>query len=568
MNTMNRRSFLAGCVIASATITVSTALTGCTGDQKKSAPSDVLFSHGVASGDPLANAVIIWTRALPSTNTMQGKAFATVNVLWEIATDQGFVDIVRVGQVSTSESVDYTIKVDVQDLQAATQYYFRFTGADQISRVGRTKTLPVGDVDSIKLAVLSCSNFPAGYFNAYAEAAKDDQIDAVLHLGDYIYEYAMGGYATQRAEEIGRSISSDNDKETISLADYRKRYALYRTDKGLLDLHANTPFIAVWDDHEVANDTYKYGAQNHNKGEGDFFERRLAAISAYYEWLPIRPPKGNQSPEIYRYFEFGNLLSLYMLDTRIIGRDKQLDYSEYRDTETNTFNSKKFIHDINKPQRTLLGKKQFDWLNAAIFQSTSKWQVLGQQVLMSKMMLPTEVFGGDDRSQIPRTIEQLVNIQQAVENGQEVSEQELNRLNTKMPYNLDAWDGYPAEREKLYATAQQSNKSLIVLAGDTHNAWHSVLSAQNGLPVGVEFATPAVSSPGMEYYLRTGHETSSKLAQQLPLLIDDLQYCNLHQRGYMTLTLTSQKVTAEWIYIDQILSPNYQVVARHKVDYG
>jgi alkaline phosphatase D len=183
-------------------------------------------------------------------------------------------------------------------------------------------------------------------------------------------------------------------------------------------------------------------------------------------------------------------------------------------------------------------------------------------------MLPTEVFGGDDRSQIPRTIEQLVNIQQAVANGQEVSEQELNRLNTKMPYNLDAWDGYPAEREKLYATAQQSNKSLIVLAGDTHNAWHSVLSAKNGLPVGVEFATPGVSSPGMEYYLKTEDEISSKLAQQLPLLIDDLQYCNLHQRGYMTVTLTSQKVTAEWIYIDQILSPNYQVAARHKVDYS
>lgn len=567
MNSITRRSFLTACAIATASLSVSTALSGCQANKMSRSRSQVHFSHGVASGDPSSSAVIIWTRAVPSVNTTTANIDKTVYVDWEVARDEEFTQIVRSGQSLSSPTNDYTVKIDVQGLQAATLYYFRFLGADNMSLVGRTKTLPVGDIEGVKLAVFSCSNYPAGYFNAYAEAAKDPSIDAVLHLGDYIYEYAMGGYATDKAASIGRALASDNDTEIVLLADYRKRYALYRTDQGLQDLHASAPFIVVWDDHEVTNDTYKNGAQNHNpeEGEGDFLERRVAAIRAYYEWLPIRPPKGNQHPQIYRQFEFGNLLSLYMLDTRIIGRDRQLAYADYTNTDTKAFDTQRFISDLTDNNRSLLGGEQFNWLSNAIRQSPSKWQVLGQQVLMGKMRLPTEVFGSGERNKIPDIIDELAQIQTARLNGEPVSETDLARVTTKMSYNLDAWDGYPVEREKLFAICEGLQKPLLVLAGDTHNAWHCELTNQQGKKVGYELATPAVSSPGMEYYLNTDDERSTKIAKQLPLLIDDLKYCNLHQRGYLNVYITPQDVSAQWVFIDNISSPNYLVSNTHKV---
>ncbi|MGB3724448.1 MAG: alkaline phosphatase D family protein [Glaciecola sp.] len=559
---INRRSFLAGCAIASASLTISSGLSGCTSTSSKKRLSQVNFSHGVASGDPQATAVILWTRALPLQDADQ-----SVAINWEISSDSAFTKIVRTGQASTNKQSDYTVKIDVQGLQQNSAYYYRFIAANGSSRIGRAKTLPSGNVEHVKMAVVSCSNYPAGYFNAYAHAAKDNALDIVLHLGDYIYEYDMNGYATENATKIGRALAHDNNTELFVLDDYRKRYALYRTDHGLQDLHAHASFIAVWDDHEVTNDTYKSGAQNHNEGEGDFFERRVAAIRAYYEWMPIRPPKGKQSPEIYRQFNFGNLLSLYMLDTRIIGRDKQLEYANYRNADTKGFDTPRFVNDLTQPSRALLGKTQLAWLTTAMSQSKAKWQVLGQQVLMAKMMLPTQVFGSGDRTKVPNIIAHLAGLKQAQLGGQTLTAEELASINTKMAYNLDAWDGYPVEREKLYASAQAANKSLLVLAGDTHNAWHSVLTTQQGKAIGAEFATPSVSSPGMEYYLKTNAESSQKMAKQLPLLIDDLQYCNLHQRGYMTVTLTPNEAKVDWVYIDQILSPDYEVADQHSITY-
>lgn len=557
----SRRQFLKTSIASLCTVAVSTSLTGCMHSQLADTLDNVQFNHGVASGDPLSNAVIIWTRVTT--------AVASANVAWQLATDKAFKNIIRSGVERAEKSRDHTIKIDVQQLSANTTYYYRFLGhSSTLSPIGRTKTLPQGDIEQIKMVVVSCSNYPAGYFNAYDDAAKQSQLDVVVHLGDYIYEYGMGGYATENAEKINRQLANDNQGELLTLNDYRKRYATYRTDKGLQALHAAAPFIAVWDDHEIANDTYINGAQNHNSAEqGDFFLRRAAAIQAYYEWLPIRVPMGEQNPQIYRTFDFGNLLSLHMLDTRIIARDKQLDYGDYQHQQTKQLDVARFFTDLNNPQRQLLGKTQHNWLTTAITQSQSTWQVLGQQILMTKMWLPAEIFSHPDRTKVPAIIKELVAIKQAVLQNNTVNAQQLARVNTLMPYNLDAWDGYPSERESLFQQVSSANKQLVVIAGDTHNAWHGTLKDEQGNTVGVEFATPSVSSPGMEKYLALDEQQAQQMAGALSLIIDDLNYCNLLSRGYMTLTFTKQQITTDWRFIDNVNSPKYTIAQQHQTIY-
>ena len=559
MSNSSRRQFLKTSIASVFTIAVSTSLTGCMQTFQKKSLTPVEFKHGIASGDPLENALIIWTHV----QTEQENA----TVAWELARDAKFTNIVRRGYAETNKSRDFTIKIDVQELKANTQYFYRFIGLTTVSPVGRAKTLPINNIEQVKIAVVSCSNYPAGYFNAYFDAAKQKNLDVVLHLGDYIYEYPMGGYATNNADKIGRSLAPDNSGEIITLSDYRKRYAIYRTDKGLQALHAAAPFIVVWDDHEIANDTYKSGAENHSSNEGDFLKRRAAAIQAYYEWLPIRPPMGEQNPQIYRTFNFANLLSLHMLDTRVIARDKQLTYSDYKDADTKKMDVAGFVNDLNNPQRQLLGNTQLNWLTCAMAKSNAKWQVLGQQVLMTKMWLPTEIFSQSDRTKIPSVIKELVAIKQAVLINKTVTPAQLARVNTLMPYNLDAWDGYPSEREALYKSANELNKKLVVVAGDTHNAWHGDLIDIKGNNVGVEFATPGVTSPGMEHYLSLNTKQAKQMADALSLLINDLNYCNLSQRGYMLLTLTHDQIVADWRYVDNIDSPNYNIVNEHQSVY-
>lgn len=277
------------------------------------------FTHSVASGDPLADRVILWTRLLPGDGEHH-----TVTCDWQVASDATFKQIIASGTATTSAASDYTLKVDAAGLQPATAYYYRFVGEGVSSPVGRTQTLPVGPVEKFRMGVASCSNYPQGYFNAYRHMAETN-LDVVVHLGDYIYEYADGVYASEAALNLlGRHVEPTT--ETISLEDYRMRYGLYRTDPDLQALHVRHPFICVWDDHELANDTWQSGAENHNEDEGDFQIRMTQARKAYHEWMPIRvSPAGYQAP-IYRNFQIGNLADLTMLDTRLHGRVKGLDY--------------------------------------------------------------------------------------------------------------------------------------------------------------------------------------------------------------------------------------------------
>ena len=330
----NRRAFLRLSALGVTAAVVSVGVTGCfSGSDDENevilSPIKGAFSHGVASGDPLSKQVILWTRFVPE----QAQA---VEVRWQVALDAAFSQVVTDGRASVSAQSDYTLKVDAAGLQPNTRYYYRFRVGEILSQVGITKTLPINNVNQVKLAVFSCANYPAGFFHAYAEAAKRNDLDAVLHLGDYIYEYGRTdvnkegvtepAYASRDAKDLGRQVEPAH--EILSLADYRTRYAQYRSDPDLRALHAKSAFICVWDDHEIANDTWKDGAENHNPAtEGSFAARKQAAIQAYAEWMPIRPVIVNGMLELARSFQWGDLLSLSMLDTRVIARSEPLDYA-------------------------------------------------------------------------------------------------------------------------------------------------------------------------------------------------------------------------------------------------
>ena len=531
----SRRRFLRHVTLGPVAVGTVLPLAACGGDDDNPpvtpAPQvPVTFAHGVASGDPLSDRVVLWTRVTPERD-------AEVAVRWEVASDAQFATVVRSGTATTSTARDHTVKVDVAGLAPATRYHFRFAVGSTVSPVGRTKTLPVGDVDAVRLAVFSCSNYPAGYFNVYAEAARRDHFDVAVHLGDYIYEYGVGGYASDTAAALGRL--SVPPGETLVLADYRRRHAQYRTDPQLQALHATLPMIAVWDDHEITNDTWKAGAENHTEGaEGVFAERRAAAIQAYHEWMPTRVADAARPDVIYRSFDFGTLLSLHMLDTRVIGRDQQVDTAGY------------LAGLANDPARQLLGTEQQAWLTGRLQASTALWQVLGQQVLMARMHIPASV------AQNPG-VETMTAYITAVNTppGARTPQQAALVAQPKLPYNLDAWDGYPAAREAVLAAAKANDRNLVVLAGDTHNAWAADLTDASGATVGVEFATASVSSPGFEAYLP--QVPPAQLGAAFPALIDDLVYADTSRRGFLELHVARDAVRGTWVYVDTIARRDY-----------
>jgi len=568
-NTLTRRELIQKTLAGFGAVSLPLSLTACGDDSDDTSGSSVSvqFAHGVASGDPLQDRVIIWTRATPS--DLQ----ARLEIVWEVATDQQFTQMVATGKVQTSPAQDYTVKVDVTALLPQQRYFYRFRFGQSVSPIGQMKTLAV-QAAQVKFAVCSCSNYPAGYFYVYREMAKQD-VDVVLHLGDYIYEYGKDGYATEDAEKLGRLLADDNNQEIIGLDDYRKRYALYRQDLDLQALHQRHPFIVIWDDHELANDTWRDGAENHTEAtaqaqnEGKFSERKLAALQAYFEWMPIRPVSEDDHLHIYRQFDFGSLVQLTMLDTRIIARDQQLDYTNYMTTQG--LNTVQFQQDLLAQDRTLLGYEQRDWLLQKLMSSSATWNVLGQQVQMSKMFIPAELLLSlaeissgsvttETLAKMNAQITELVQIKLRLQAGDPtLTDLEKARVNTVAPYNLDAWDGYFYEREVLYATLKSLNKKVVVLAGDTHNAWYSELLSKDQDMLGVELATSSVSSPGLEIYLSIPLEQLQQFEYAFQTLINDLAYCNLNQRGYLLVNFTEQNMQSNWIFVDSIKEQSYVV---------
>lgn len=460
------------------------------------------FYHGVASGDPLQDRVIIWTR-VTTTDTI-------ANVQWRVATDTSMVNIADSGTVVTSNKLDFTVKVDATNLSPNTYYYYEFEYQGMRSVRGRTKTAAKGDIDSLRFAVVSCASYAHGYFNAYDRITERNDVSAVIHLGDYYYEYGSGQYGSARPYQP--------TNEILNLSDYRMRLSHYRLDESLMRLHQQYPFICVWDDHETANNSWKNGADNHNNGEGNWFDRKAEAIKAYFEWMPVRMPDPTvDTQRIYRKFRYGDLVELNMLDTRLQGRQQQ------------------GFSNANASTRTLLGKPQFDWLTNNLDTSTAQWQVIGQQVMMAPL--------------------------------------DVNPLPFGQQYgNSDQWDGYARERTNLYDSIFANNiQNIVVLTGDIHTSWANDLptASYNGSTgsgsAGVEFVVTSVTSPSLDAVSNLGSSAVSLLASEN----EHMKYIDLTEKGYYILDINKQRTQADWYYVDRVdqLSPNEQWGASWKTDH-
>jgi alkaline phosphatase D len=563
MSLNNRRDFIIRVASVSATLAAGGAFAGVNTSANEEQQQTVRFDYGVASGDPLADRVILWTHA------RRAMGSESVELVWEVSTDPSFRRIVSEGNVRARQEKDFTAKVDARGLKAGKTYYYRFRHGRFVSPVGKTRTLPATNVESVKLAVFSCANFPAGYFYAYSNAIQAGA-EYALHIGDYIYEYPADGYASQEAAALGRVSQPAN--EVITLADYRTRYAQYRSDPDLKQLHASMPMIAVFDDHEVANDIYSTGAENHTEGlEGTLVARVAVAMKVYHEWMPIRTPDMQDLRKVYRSFDFGNILSLHMLETRLLGREKQIEVTDLFNPAT----AAGAIASLSSPTRQLLGADQMAWLTQEMASSNATWQVLGQQVLMGRMEFPASILQALNPANTSpeaqaagavaindyltaKGIAKYIAANNIPVAALPPAQQALlglldTRFNPKVGYNLDAWDGYPAARETILATAAALQKRLVVLAGDTHNAWHNDLTLLNGTKVGEEFATPGVSSPGLEEYLSIPPVQTAAIFQGV---IDTLRYAETQRRGYLLMTFTADAATGEWYFVDDVKSPN------------
>jgi alkaline phosphatase D len=543
-----RRDFIRSVALVGAAAAGGLGLAACGGggdDSGTVAVPTVTFAHGVASGDPLSDRVILWTRITTA-------ATASVDVTWQVATDDRFTTLVASGTARADAASDWTVKVDAAGLQPGVRYAYRFGVGEQRSPVGRTKTLPTGSIGQVRLAVFSCANYPAGFFNAYADAARRSDLDATVHLGDYLYEYGRDGYASADAAALGRL--SEPATEIVTLADYRRRYAQYRGDVDLQALHAAAPMIAVWDDHEVTNDAWRDGAQNHQPAtEGVWSERRAAALRAWHEWMPVR--SGADLLVIDRSFDFGNLLSLHMLDTRLVGRDLQLNYASF--SGSTGFNAAAFTAAVSDPARQLLGTAQQQRLQERMTRSTATWQVLGQQVLMGRMNIPAPILfeALTPGTGVSVATYAAIATKAATAPATLTAQEQALLAQPAIPYNLDAWDGYAAAREAVLGLARTLDRNLVVLAGDTHNAWASDLLDAGGRRVGVEFATASVTSPGFETVFRDDPAT---LAAQLTQLIGPLEYADTARRGYLLVTADATQCRGDWVYVDTVASRTFR----------
>ena len=454
------------------------------------------FVHGIASGDPLHDRVILWTRI-----TNDGSISATsIPVGYVIATDPELKNIVASGRALATSESDFTVKVDPKLPQPNTTYYYAFEALGYTSPIGRTRTipnadLPASEVDRVRLAVVSCSNYGYGYFNGYADIAKQADISAVLHLGDYIYEYPEGFYRDQSLIEE-RPIDPKN--EIISLEDYRRRYACYRTDIDLQECHRQHPFIAVWDDHEIADNSWKGGARFHTDSKGSYIERKMSAVRAYHEWMPIRDDSSNELDSqlrIYRRFEFGKLFDLNMLDTRIFGREK-LDAAA-----------------SNEPERQLLGLEQENWLYLNMLEGKRRdatWQILGQQVILAPFKGASATNSGD------------------------------------------IWNGYASARDRLLNFIEDNNiDNTVVLTGDYHASFafdvcKNPFDASSYNPntgagsLAVEFVCPALTSLAFPEN-NNGPEANPHQ-----------KFNNQTDHGYMLLDITEQACQCDWYYTDTL----------------
>ena len=498
------------------------------------------FTHGVASGEPGPDRVLLWTRFQADQDTP---------LEFEVSDSVDFTRKIAGGSIAARAENDWCCKTFAEGLEPAQSYYFRFIAPDgSISDIGRTRTLPEGPADRFRMAVFSCANIGFGWFNAYAHAAADGNFDCVLHLGDYFYEYAPGTYPSTDETVSGRSVWPSH--ELVALADYRERYAAYRQDPDLRRLHQLFPMIAVWDDHESANDSWEGGAENHQPdSEGEWSVRKAAAMKAYREWMPV-------SDEPWAEYEVGDLATLYRLETRLTARAKQFSLGDVLRGGSSPEEAKAALiafrdGDYRDPARELLGSAQQGWLAEGFSRSKAAgktWQVLVQQVLMGNLISSPSLAAALPKD-APDYIRQRV-LAGAMAGAEGV------------PFSMDAWDGYPAARRRVFEAALSADANLISLAGDTHNAWAFDLDLE-GTPVGVEFGGQSVTSPGFEGYLP--QVPPDVLARDAVATNAQLQWMDSSRRGYMAVELTPGSATSEYRFLGSVREKGAGVVATKRM---
>lgn len=492
------------------------------------------FTHNVASGEPDVDAVLLWTRFVASA--------ASARVRAQISDTPDFARIVAANEMITGPWRDWTVKITLDGLMPGRRYHYRFVADDgSVSPKGMTRTLPTGAARQFNLAVFSCSNLPFGEFNAYGHAAARDDIDATMHLGDYIYEYKRGNYPDNNA----RWDLVQPQTEIVALADYRLRYASYRNNRNLQAVHNRHPMIVSMDDHESTNDSWEGGAQNHQANEGDWNTRRAAAIQAWREWLPV-------SDEPYKAYQIGTLATLFRTDTRLLMRSAEAEVDALftsPDVQAALLNFKQ--QRWTDPAMTMMGTTQESWLARGLKASTrarTRWQVVGTGTIMGETYAPPAAASWLRAN--------------ASEREKQYTAAAVAFGKAGLPANFDNWGGYPAARARLLSAAQSASANLVMLAGDSHNAWAYELS-NNGRAAGVEFAGHAVTSPG--YEASTTGTDPAVIAAALVKNSPELKWADTSRRGYMSLTLTPEAATNEWVFMQTIATRSLATQAGHRM---
>ncbi|MFB7466346.1 alkaline phosphatase D family protein [Streptomyces sp. NPDC056224] len=492
-------------VLAAAATAALAPLTSVGASAAHAAGGAPAFLHGVASGDPLPDGILLWTRVTPTAEAVPGSGLGpAVQLRWEVASDKAFSRVVASGTTTASAATDHTVKVDVRGLQPQTPYWYRFTAGGGVSPVGRTLTTAGHDVTTagVRFGVVSCANWEAGYFSAYRHLAARTDLDAILHLGDYVYEYQSGGYPD--AKYVVRQ--HEPQHEIVSLADYRIRHGKYKTDTDLQALHHAHPVVAIWDDHEFANDAWAGGAENHTPGaEGEWAARAAAAKQAYFEWMPVRT---SIAGTVYRRLRFGTLADLHLLDLRSF-RSQQVKVGS---------------GSVDDPERTLTGRAQLDWLKSGLAGSNATWKLVGTSVMISPVAfgsLPAHLMGP------------LAKLLGLPEGG--------------IAVNVDQWDGYTDDRKELLGHLKDRNiKNTVFLTGDIHMAWANEVPVNMATYPGsgtaaTEFVVTSVTSDNIDDILHVPADTASLVAESAIKAANwHVKWLDMDSHGYGVLDVTAE----------------------------
>jgi len=539
---LTRRSTLGRMAAGTAALALS--------DVTMAAP-DGPFRHGVASGDPDATSVVLWTRVTTS---------GDVRVVCEVAADPAFSRLAAKGEVITGPGRDHTVKWLATGLVPGQTWYYRFRLDSEVSPTGRARTLPTGRLERLGIALASCSNFAFGHFNAYEAIARDAAVDFVLHTGDYIYEYGHDGWGDEAAKALGRR--HDPAHEIVSLSDYRRRHAQYKTDAGAQAMHAAHTFIACWDDHESANNPWTDGAQNHQPAnEGEWQARREASVRAYFEWMPVREPEwlgrpGATRMQFWRSYSFGDLASLTTLETRHTARGQQVDYAALLEQGADADSVARFRRDVlEAPGRRMISPECEADLARSLEQSVASkqpWRLIGNAIPIARTDVPDLVALGilpdPDAPGAPFAGAALDNAKVLAAKGR-----------AGLPFYPDTWDGYPWAREQLYALSRKAGAGdLIFLTGDSHSFWANSLKDADGRAAGIELGTAGITSPGDLVESGFGEVLSRALDMAFADHIPEVVWTdNLHQ-GYVRLDLGREAAEATFIAVDTVTSRDFR----------